>query len=245
MKKDDISEVIGNLNTRFIEEAEQYNTKGLSRKSAKNLFVKSPLVACLLLCLIFGMAVYASGELFNWSSGILFEDGNYITVAEKAAFKNISKNAPKTDENELIEMKYDKAESVLGVELLDYENMSSDSLYYSTEQNEDGSIGRIDLWCADFIKENNKYMTLSVSMLNRGADKGFILAFEEGLDAAGKKELKKIVHNELLGTEMIVYTDGSHENKINVSFVYDDIFYHFSGFDFTEEEILDIVSQMK
>ena len=82
-------------------------------------------------------------------------------------------------------------------------------------------------------------------MLNKGADEGFILAFKEGQDAAGGKKLEKIVTLDSLGTEIVVYTSDSHDNKITMTFVYDNVLYQVGGYDFTENEMLSVIEQMK
>ena len=143
-------------------------------------------------------------------------------------------------------MTHAEVEKVLGFNILGYDKATSDEMGYKTMQNKDGTIGRIDLWWADFLKiSEEKQMTLSISMLNKGADEGYILAFEEGLDAAGGKKLENVITLESLDVKIIVYTSGSHDNKLTMSFVYDNVLYEFGGFDFTESEMLSVIEQMK
>lgn len=42
-------------------------------------------------------------------------------------------------------MAHSEIEKVLGFHILNYDNITSDKIVYETMQNEDGSIGRIDL----------------------------------------------------------------------------------------------------
>ena len=72
-----------------------------------------------------------------------------------------------------------------------------------------------------------------------------ILAFEEGQDAAGGKKLENVVSLESLDAKVVVYKSDSHDNKITMTFVYDNILYQFGGFDFTESEMLSVIEQMK
>ena len=173
-----------------------------------------------------------------------------MEIVENAVSKNIPETAPKTERSKdnigTITMTHNEVEKVLGFNILNYENATSNTIGYTTYQNDDGTIGRIDLWRADFLKiSETKYMTLHVSMLNKGADKGYVSAFEEGTDAAGGKVLENIVLDNALNAKIIVYKSGSHDNKITMTFVYDDILYQFGGYDFTESEMLSIIEQMK
>ncbi len=249
MKRENISKAVGNINTKYIVEAENYSSV---KKvfSIKTFFIKAPVAACLILCLLVGTVAYAAYGAYQWSSSILFEDGTKVEIVENAFFKNIPETAPKTERTEdnigTITMTHDEVEKVLGFNILNYENATSDTIGYTTYQNDDGTIGRIDLWRANFLKiSETKYMTLHISMLNKGADKGYVSAFEEGTDAAGGKVLENIVLNNSLNTKIIVYKSGSHDNKISMTFVCDDILYQFGGYDFTESEMLSVIKQMK
>lgn len=249
MKHENISKVIGSINEKYIIEAENYSSKA-KRYCVKSFFIKAPAAACLFLCLLIGTATYAAYEAYEWSSSILFEDGSEVKFVENAPFKEIPDSAPKTKQTEdsrnTISMAHSEIEKVLGFHILNYDNITSDKIVYETMQNEDGSIGRIDLWWADFLRvSEEKYMTLHISMLNKGADKGYVLAFEDGHDAAGGKKLEKIVPLDSLDTQIVVYKSDSHENKISMAFVYDGVWYQFGGYDFTESEMLSVIEQMK
>ena len=193
MKRESISKVIGNINEKHISEAENY-TSTVKRYSIKSFFIKAPVAACLILCLLVGTVAYAAYEAYEWSTSILFEDGSKVQLVENATFKEIPDSAPKTERTEdsigTIKMTHAEVEKVLGFKILGYDKATSDEMGYKTMQNKDGTIGRIDLWWADFLEiSEEKQMTLHISMLNKGADEGFVLAFEEGQDAAGGKKM--------------------------------------------------------
>lgn len=250
MKKENISKAIGNMNSKYIIEAENYSASAKKAFGNKSFPLKTFIAACLVICLVVGTVAYAVNEIREWSSSITFEDGTRVDIVENAAFKSIPDTAPKTGrtENELqvIRMTHAEVEEALGFHILNYENATSDSLGYQTHLNKDGSIGRIDLWWAEFLKINeNKHMTLSIFMLNQNADEGYVLAFNEGIDAAGGKKLENIVTINSLGTKIIVYKSDSHDNKISITFVYDNVLYQFGGYDFTESEMLSVIEQMK
>lgn len=246
MKRESISKVIGNINEKHISEAEEY-TSAAKRYSIKSFFIKTPVAACLILCLLVGTVVYAAYETYEWSTSILFEDGKKVELVENATFKEIPVSAPITEGNiGYIKMTHSEVEKTLGFNILNYDKATSYEMSYSTEQNDDGTIGRIDLWWADFLEiSEEKQMTLHISMLNKGADEGFILAFEEGQDAAGGKKLENIVTIDSLDTKIIVYKSDSHDNKITMTFVCDNVLYQFGGYDFTESEMLSVIEQMK
>lgn len=249
MKRETISQVIGNINERHISEAENY-TPTAKRYSMKLFFLKAPVAACFILCILVGTVAYAAYEAYEWSTFILFEDGTKVEVVENATCKKIPDSAPKTegtgDNIGYIQMNHSEIEKILGFNILSYDKATSYEVSYRTMQNDDGTIGRIDLWWADFLEiSEEKQMTLHISILNKGADEGFILAFEEGQDAADGKKLENIVTLDSLDIEIVVYKSDSHDNKITMTFVYDNVLYQFGGYDFTEDEMLSVIEQMK
>lgn len=249
LKTDKLADAIG-----MIDDEKIANAKAVKRTTEKHgikaLFFKAPLAACLVLCLLFGTAAYAVYEAYQWSSAIRFGDGTKISIAENAAFKEIPNTAPTTvtteDNNGSISMTHEEVEKTLGFNILNYDKATSDVMVYRTMQNKDGTIGRVDLWWADFLRvSDEKYMTLSISMLNKGADEGFVFAFEEGRDAAGGKELESIITENLFDTKIVVYKYDSCDDRITVTFVYDNVLYSFGGFNFTEGEMLSVIKQME
>ncbi len=171
MKRENISKVIGNLNDKHISEAENY-TSTAKHYSIKSFFIKAPIAACLILCLLVGTVAYAGYEAYEWSTGILFEDGSKVQLVENATFKEIPDSAPKTERTEdsigRIKMTHAEIEKVLGFNILGYDKATSDEICYDTMQNDDGTIGRIDLWWPDFLEiSEEKRITLSISMLNK------------------------------------------------------------------------------
>ncbi len=249
MKIDKLVDAIGEIDESKIKESKNYSPT-VKRNRVKSLFIKAPVAACLILCLLVGMVAYAAYEAYEWSTSILFEDGSKIQLVENATFKKIPDSAPKTERTEdnigTISMTHSEIEKVLGFDILNYEGATSDVIGYKTMQNDDGTIGRIDLWWADFLEiSEEKQMTLHISMLNEGADEGFVLACEEGQDAAGGKKLENVVTLDSLDAKIVIYKSNSHDNKITMTFVYDNVLYQFGGFDFTESEMLSVIEQMK
>ena len=76
---------------------------------------------------------------------------------------------------------------MLRFSILKLQENNTSEIYYRTSLNDNGTIGRVDLWIPYFYKENdNKYIGVSVSMLNKYADDGYVLAFQEGIVATGE-----------------------------------------------------------
>ncbi|MBE6788634.1 MAG: hypothetical protein E7539_03110 [Ruminococcaceae bacterium] len=250
MKREKISMAISNIDKKYITEAENYAAPAKKAVSIRSIFIKLPVAACLIACLLVGTGAYAAYEIYEWSSSILFEDGTKVDVVENMTYKNIPETAPKTIRTEdsvgSLRMTHQEVQKALGFKILNYEGATSDEMVYRTGLNDDGSIGRVDLWWAYFVYENeDKNISLSISMLNKGADLGYVLAFQEGLDAAGGKKLEDTVTIESLNTKAVVYTDRSHSNKLAITFVYDNVIYDFLGFDYTQEEMLSVIEQLK
>lgn len=250
MKKESISKVINHIDSRHIVEAENFKNKKVKTSKIKMFFLKMPVAACLVMCLLVGTVAFAAYEAYNWTTSILFEDGSKVQLVENATFKEIPDSAPKTERTDdnigTISMTHTEIEEVLGFNILSYDGATSYEMGYKTMQNKNGTIGRIDLWWADFLEiSEEKKMTLHISMLNKGADEGYVLAFEEGQDAAGGKVLENVIIDNSLDTKIVVYKSDSHDNKITISFVYDNVMYQFDGFDFTESEMIAIIEQMK
>ena len=189
----------------------------------------------------------------NWSTGVEFEDGTKITLIENAKFKEISKNARKSDS--LVSMTHEEVEKNLGFHILDYEYTSSKSMGYSTSLNSDGNIGLVHLWWADFINndneefkygdKNSKIISVDISILNKGAEERYIYPFLEEKDATGEKELDNLYEIKNLNVNAVIYGNSWDKTRLTASFVYDDIYYQFISYNYTKEEIIEILEQLK
>ena len=180
----------------------------------------------------------------SWSTGVEFEDGTKVTLIENANFKEINKNARKSEN--LISMTHDEVEHNLGFHFLDYEHTSSKSIGYSTYLNSNGSIGLIYLWWADFIDNTNgKDISVSISILNKGAEDRYVYPFLEGKDATGEKELEQVYEIKNLNTKAVIYGNNWDETRLTASFVYDNVYYQFISYNYTKDEIIEILEQLK
>ena len=145
-------------------------------------------------------------------------------------------------------MNYNEVEKNLGFKILKLKKSNTDEIYYSTELNDNNQIGRVDLWIPYFVKESdNKYISASISMLNKGADEKYILAFEEGLDASGGKNNFEEYYSNNLDTKIIIYsysTSNSNNRYIKATFIYDDVLYIFTSKNIVNNDLINYIDSL-
>lgn len=201
-------------------------------------------------CLLSVTVVYAKEikEFFqNWSTSIKLENGEEVKISENNNFKEIPTDAIKVKENsESPKMTFIEIEEMLKFSILKLPENNTNDIYYRTSLNDNGSIGRVDLWIPYFYKENeNKYISASVNMLNKYADEGYVLAFQEGIDATGGKNIENSYKSENLNTNIVVYTNNWSDERLTATFVYDDILYQFIGHNISKDEMTSIIETLK
>ena len=246
MKKDKISLAIDGINSKYIQEAELYSTSTVS--SRKPSMFKVGIVAAVILCIASGLVAFAGNHYSNWSSLITLDDGTTVEVYEDIPFKVIPKDAPtvNSDKNENpIEMTKSEVEDKLGFAILGFEDATSNDIVYNTHLNKNGSIARIDLYWSDFVRiKDNKMIFATISILSENAEEGYILPFKEGLDATGNKELSNVYELETLNTTTVVYS-SDFDGRLNATFVYDNVYYHFTAIGYIETEFVSILQNLK
>lgn len=249
MKKDNITKVLSDINDEFIIESAEYKKGKTKITNLRDLFVKAPLAATVVILLLIGTIAYTAASRTNWSSSIIFDDGSTEQIVENAFFKAIPDTAPKNKEGgNKLPMSHTEIEAILGFDILHYANAENATVNYDTSLNKDGSIARVDLWWPRIVTdgtEDGKSINQSVYMLNIGAEEGYVLAFEEGLDAMGHKILLDKIHIDELDTEALCYTAGDDPDRITVTFVYDSIMYSFTGHGYTLDEIISVIKELE
>lgn len=249
MKKNDISIILSGINDDYITEAADFKKDKQINTSIKGIFLKAPIAATVIILLLIGTIAYTTASRTNWSSSIMFEDGTTEQIAENAFFKVIPDTAPKTEEgSNMLPMTIDKVEDYLSFNILNYPNSENATVNYDTSLNKDGSIARISLWWPRIVTdgtENGKSINQSVYILNIGAEEGYVLAFEEGLDAMGHKVLLDKIYIDELDTEALCYTAGDDPETITVTFVYDNIMYSFTGHGYSLNEIISLIKELE
>jgi len=182
----------------------------------------------------------------NWSSSVQFEDDTKIPVSENSGFKMIPSDAIKTKKyGGMFEMTYPEVEKMLGFKILKLKLKESPTIGYSTWLNKDESIGVVDLWIAPFVGEGEeKYICLGVSMLNIGADDGYISAFQGDSDATGGKIEGDVYHLKNLDVDVVMYGNDWDSSRLTAVFVYKDIKYDFIGKNYSRDEMIRILEQL-
>lgn len=190
----------------------------------------------------------------NWSSNVEFEDGTKVNIVENANFKEINKKARKSEY--LTSMTHNEVEQNLGFHILDYEHTTSKSIGYSTSLNSNGEIGLIHLWWGGFIDNTNgqfgkdgdktgKVISVDISILNKGAEERYVYPFLEGKDATGEKKLDRVYEIKNLNTKVVIYTNDWDQTRLTAAFVYDNVYYQFISHNYTENEIIEILENLK
>lgn len=249
MKKDNITKILSEINDEYITEAADYKKEKQNGMSIKDLFLKAPVAATVVILLLIGTIAYTAASRTNWSSSVMFDDGSTEKLVENAFFKAIPDTAPKNKEGgNMLPMTIEEAESFLHFDILNYPNSESPTVNYDASLNKDGSIARVDLWWPRIVTdgtENGKSINQSVYILNIGAEEGYVLAFEEGLDAMGHKILLDKIQIDNLDTEAICYTAGDDPDRITVTFVYDNVMYSFTGQGYSLDEIISVIKELE
>ena len=197
----------------------------------------------------FSLTIVNADKIINmikeWTTGVSFEDGTRVELVQNAKFKEILKTAPIGSDNGSVNMDHATVEKVLGVDILDSDEKDNNVLGFSTWQNEDGSIARVDLWWIIKEESDDKHIAVSISMLNKGAEYRYVAAFEEGLDATGGKELNQVYELKNLNTKAVIYGNDWDKERLTMTFVYDDIYYDVIANGYTKEELINFVETLK
>lgn len=243
-------EISDDLETKIIDKTinkRKYNYKKLGYSLGLIVFVFTISIS-----LVYAKQIV---EFFkSWSASVEFEDGTKVNIVENANFKEISKNAIKSEN--LVSMTHDEIEQSLGFHILDYEHTTSKSMGYSTSLNSNGEIGTVHLWWSSFIDNTNgqfgkdgdktgKVISVDISILNKGAEERYIYPFLEGKDATGEKELDQVYEIKNLNTKAVIYGNNWDKTRITASFVFDDVYYQLISYNYTKEEIIELLEKLK
>jgi hypothetical protein len=234
---------MSDIDVRFIEEAENYDMS--KRKMIKRPLSRMAVAAIVIGCLVFGGVAYAGTTLTDWKSVISFFDdkGNevQVTVSDEAFFKELPDGLPVPGDGEpMISMTKSEVEELLGFDILGSELSPESTVFnYNAFANEnDNAVAVVGLWVPNFIKESEtKNINMSVSILSTKAEKGYILPFIEGKDAMGGKVHIDTYKIEALNTNAVIYSTGDVSELLKATFVYDDISYTISSYNYTLEEL--------
>ncbi len=252
MKKEDLSVALNNIDEKYISEAENYDMskRKIVRRPLSRMAVAAIIITCIALV---GGVAYAGTALTDWESVISFfdKDGKetQVVVSDKAFFKELPDGLPVPGDGEpMIAMTRNEVESLLGFEILDSELSPKKTIFnYDALVNiKNKDIAVVKLWCPRFIYvSESKMVNLSVSILSPNAEEGYILPFIEGNDAMGEKVHIETYKIEVLNTNAVIYTAGWEEDMLRATFVYDDIYYTISSYEYTLDEFKDILNTLR
>ena len=251
MKKEDLSAAMSEINIIFINEAENYNMNKskIIRRPLSRMAVAAIIISCIVLI---GGVAYAGTALTSWESVISFFDdkGNKVdvTVSDEAFFKELPDGLPVPGDGEpMIAMTKKEVEELLGFDILgsDLSPESTVFNYNAHANHKDNAVAVVGLWVPNFIKESEtKNINMSVSILSTKAEKGYILPFIEGKDAMGGKVHIDTYKIEALNTNAVIYSTGDVSELLKATFVYDDISYTISSYNYTLEELKAILNTL-
>ncbi len=250
MKKEDLSASISGIDIKFISEAEKYDMKAI--KTYKNK-VSYFVIAAVIICFILSITAFAGVTLTGWKPTISFfdESGNktQINVSEEGFFRELPENLPVLMENEpKMTMTKSEIEELLGFSILDSAFSDENTLYhYSANRNHKNDyVARVDIWCPMFISESiTKHIDMSVEILSKNAEQGFIEAFKEGTDAAGGKKYLENYCAKESAFDAVIYTYEDAPSMLIATFVYDDIYYHIQSENYSIEEFRAVLDSLK
>ena len=184
----------------------------------------------------------------SFSSNINVENNKSIKLSDNINFKDISNNALKIEKDNPELMNFNEVENNLGFKILKLKDNNTNEIYYSTELNDNTYIGRVDLWIPYYVKESaDKYISVNVSMLNKGADEKYILAFEEGLDASGGKNNFEEYYSSTLNTKIILYSysiNDINNQYLRATFIYDDVLYIFTSKNIVNNDLINYIDSL-
>ncbi len=242
-ENDETDAHLSKLNKSTLEKANAASN-GFSFKRASAL-----VAVCIAAVLLVGTSVFAVSEIAGgkWSSGVEFENGDNTEIAVDVPYKSLPESALLAEDT--VQMTLDEAEWLLGFSLLHAETPMSDTVAYSSYPNEDGNLARVDIWCADWCYVGNGTVNLFAVILNEGADEGYVLSIETGVDATGGKKFTDKFFSDSLNTDVIIYSSGANgeeKGDITATFVYDSVLYELIGEAeyVTQEELISVIEAM-
>ena len=252
MKKEELSAAMSDIDLKFIDEAENYDMskRKIIRRPLSRMAVAAIIISSIILI---GGVAYAVTALTSWESVISFfdKDGNetQVTVSDEAFFKELPDGLPVPGDGEpMIPMTKNEVVELLGFNILgsDLSTESTVFNYNAYANNKDKAVAVVGLWVPNFIKESEtKNINMSISILSTKAEEGYILPFIEGKDAMGGKVHIDTYKIETLDANAVIYTAGSEEGLFKATFVYDDVSYTISSYNYTLDELKAILNPLR
>lgn len=214
------------------------------KKEKKRIKLQFVSIVCLLLIVFISLGIVYAKDIKEvikgWSASKILDDGTKIEITNNSNFKRIPDSIIKTEDgNSSIKISHQEMEKELGFKLINYELISSDVMFYNTGLNEDNSVGRLDIWWPEFINEEDKKVSMHISILNENANDGYIEAFLEGIHPIKDFDTKYKSNN--LNVDVVL----SHtDDEIEALFVYDDILYWLVSPNLTKQQLQELIEKL-
>ncbi len=199
----------------------------------------------LAICLGISVSVVYAEEIKEWYISVVLKNGELSNISNGNPFKKIPEDVLKVGMYEpLVEMSYEEVEKMLESELLKFDEENLPMVYYGTSLNEDGSIGRVELWIPEmkiFSKERD--LSMSALIFDEDAFIGLIDPYMQGEDPIAGSEVVEQYDSKGLGVTVALKT-YDNAKRLEAAFVYEEVFYRLIGHNMTLEEMKDAVEQL-
>ncbi len=257
MNKNNLKKEYQKINIpKALEEEILVKTVNKQKKTKKfKLVYASWAILIIALCSI--TIVYADEirEFFKWKTTLSLDDGTKVEISNDTTFKkinpeffkfvNISGEMDSETFMHNVEINISELDKLLGFHILNSDKSKLEKIYSTINFNKDGSVGIVDLFYPSFIKYNEeKNVSMYIRIINENADYGYILAFEEGIDASGGKKIVHDYKQKKLDTNVIIYTNDWDDTRLSATFIYDNIFYQFTCFNISIDELVEIIDSL-
>ena len=242
------------LNQETISKMREINNMKKSKSSKFNIFTKIAVgVACAGLIVGTSTVAYSAiAKIYKYT--IEMDNGVKVDVHSSNQLVELPQDSLADVDDTVLTMQWKQVEEMLGFPLLGETDEMVNLMFH---RNNDESVAVVDLWVPYYkvygdpshTEEGDEYYTkyirLSMDILDKNAEAGYVEAFEEGKDATGGKEFIEKYNIEDLGIDATLYYVENDNTRITAVFVYEGVYYTLEGMDITLDEMRDVIGCMK
>ena len=242
------------LNQETISKMREINNMKKSKKGKLNILTKIAVgVACAGLIVGTSTVAYSAiAKIYKYT--IEMDNGVTVDVHSSNQLVELPQDSLADVDDTVLTMQWKQVEEMLGIPLLGGTDEMINLMFH---RNSDESVAVVDLWVPyykvygepRYTEEGDayysEYIRLSMDILDKNAEPGYIEAFEEGKDAIGGKEFIEKHNIEELGIEATLYYVENDHTRITAVFVYEGVYYSLEGTGVTLEEMKEVINSMK
>lgn len=242
------------LNQDTISKMREINNMKKSKFGKLSIFSKVAVgVACAGLIVGTSTVAYSAiAKIYKYT--IEMDDGVTVDVHSSNQLVDLPQDSLADIDDMVLPMQWNEVEEMLGFPLL---GETDEMVNLTFERNNDESVAVVDLWVPYYkvygepmyTEEGDvyysKYIRLSMDILDKNAESGYVEAFEEGKDAIGGKEFIEKYNIEDWGIEATLYYVENDKSRITAVFVYEGVYYTLEGANVTLEEMKEVINNMK